>query len=60
MRWYEEKTGTKKDFIYGGSVTENNAASFRDVPYMQGLLVGGASLHARSFGAICRQFQPRV
>lgn len=58
--WYEDKTGDMGYFIYGGSVNEGNIATFRDIPHLLGLLVGGASLHARSFGAICRQFQPHV
>lgn len=59
-RWYQDKTGDMGFFIYGGSVNEDNAASFRDISHIKGLLVGGASLHARSFGAVCRAFQPHV
>jgi len=41
-------------FIYGGSVTSDNAGSYRDV--CDGLLVGSASLKASSFHAICCAF----
>jgi len=42
---------------YGGSLTEANAASFFAQPDIDGALVGGASLHADSFGAILRAGQ---
>ena len=38
--------------LYGGSVTESNAASFGREPYVDGFLVGGASLKAESFYSI--------
>ncbi|MCY4512410.1 MAG: triose-phosphate isomerase [Bdellovibrionales bacterium] len=38
--------------LYGGSVTENNAASFGREPDVDGFLVGGASLKADSFYSI--------
>ncbi len=41
--------------LYGGSVNEKNAASF-NVPGIDGVLVGGASLKAESFASIVRSF----
>lgn len=38
---------------YGGSVTATNAAELFDQPEIDGALVGGASLKAQDFGAIC-------
>ncbi|MEK7541386.1 MAG: triose-phosphate isomerase [Patescibacteria group bacterium] len=40
--------------IYGGSVTPDNTAAFLREGRMDGVLVGGASLHAKEFGAIVR------
>lgn len=45
----------KVRILYGGSVNANNAASF-NVPGIDGVLVGGASLKADSFAAIARSF----
>ncbi|MGZ8481273.1 MAG: triose-phosphate isomerase [Candidatus Limnocylindria bacterium] len=42
---------------YGGSVTEENAASFFAEPDVDGSLVGGASLKPGAFGAILRAAQ---
>ena len=39
---------------YGGSVTAENAAELTRQPDIDGALVGGASLEAESFAAICR------
>ena len=41
--------------LYGGSVNEKNAASF-NIPGIDGVLVGGASLKADCFAAIARSF----
>lgn len=38
--------------LYGGSVKPDNAAELMDVPHVDGVLVGGASLDAASFAAI--------
>lgn len=38
--------------LYGGSVSENNAASFLKLPGVDGLLVGSASLDPKKFAAI--------
>jgi triosephosphate isomerase len=39
--------------LYGGSVTPANARALLDAPNVDGLLVGGASLDAESWAAIC-------
>ena len=43
--------------LYGGSVTAENARQFLNVAGIGGLLVGGASLDAREFGAIVKSGQ---
>lgn len=48
-------TGKTIKVIYGGSVDAKSAASFLREPEIDGLLVGGASLRATSFLAICNQ-----
>lgn len=45
----------KVRILYGGSVNENNAASF-NISGIDGVLVGGASLKADSFATIVRSF----
>ena len=42
--------------LYGGSVTEQNAADFNAVGGIDGVLVGGASLSVERFAAIARAF----
>ena len=42
--------------LYGGSVNPGNAAEFTSVPSINGALVGGASLDADSFLAVCSAF----
>ena len=39
--------------LYGGSVNADNAASLFSIPLVSGALVGGASLDAEAFAAIC-------
>ncbi len=41
--------------IYGGSVKADNARSLLVMPNIDGVLVGGASLHAQEFLTICQQ-----
>lgn len=43
--------------LYGGSVNAANAKDFSTAPDIDGALVGGASLVAEDFGAICAQFR---
>ncbi|UDY25109.1 triose-phosphate isomerase [Nocardioides sp. Kera G14] len=42
--------------LYGGSVKANNVASIMAQPDVDGALVGGASLQADEFAAICRYY----
>ena len=43
--------------LYGGSVNAANAASLFSIPLVSGALVGGASLDAEAFAAICAAAQ---
>ena len=43
--------------LYGGSVNADNAASLFSIPLVSGALVGGASLDAEAFTAICAAAQ---
>ena len=43
--------------LYGGSVNADNAASLFSIPLVGGALVGGASLEAGAFAAICAAAQ---
>ena len=47
--------GAETRLLYGGSVSRANAAEFCTLPDADGVLVGGASLRADEFTAICRQ-----
>jgi triosephosphate isomerase (TIM) len=42
--------------LYGGSVNESNAAEYRRMPDIDGVLVGGASLKAKTFDEIIDVF----
>ncbi len=42
--------------LYGGSVNEKNAADYRKMPDIDGVLVGGASLNAAAFDEIINVF----
>ena len=42
----------KIKFLYGGSVNSRNALKFLSQPYIDGALVGGASLNAEEFASI--------
>ena len=50
-------TNTVPPILYGGSVTPDNAASLFSIPLVDGALVGGASLDAMRFAAICAAAQ---
>lgn len=41
-----------QNIIYGGSVNKDNVNSFTQLPDINGVLVGGASLDAKTFGQI--------
>ena len=48
------KTAEKVQILYGGSVKPGNAAALFAEPDIDGALVGGASLTAEDFAAICQ------
>ena len=50
----KEKYGRDLEVLYGGSVTGENAKSFILQPYINGMLVGKASLDAEEFIKICK------
>ncbi len=52
--WFAGHGAMDVSILYGGSVNENNAAALLAMPNIDGALVGGASLDAERFGAICR------
>ncbi|MCA9856393.1 MAG: triose-phosphate isomerase, partial [Dehalococcoidia bacterium] len=51
---FDPAAGDAVRIQYGGSVNADNAASFFAQPDIDGALVGGASLDADAFTAICR------
>lgn len=51
--WSDEVAGSMR-ILYGGSVKAANVAAIMAKPDVDGALVGGASLQADEFGAICR------
>jgi len=50
---YDASVANATHLLYGGSVTSDNAARLFAMPDIDGGLVGGASLVAESFLAIC-------
>lgn len=50
--WNDEAAAATR-ILYGGSVNGDNAAALLESPEVDGLLVGGASLAADSFLAVC-------
>jgi len=56
-KWLSEKSrdlAERTRILYGGSVNPKNAGDLLGMPNVDGLLIGGASLDASSFGAIAR------
>ena len=54
---FDRATARKVTVLYGGSVKPDNAAVLYQEGGVQGFLVGGASLDAKSFVAICQSVQ---
>ena len=54
VKLYDEATARKVRIQYGGSVKPNNAKELMSQPDVDGALVGGASLEARSFADIIK------
>ena len=52
--WSEPSIAQQLRILYGGSVKPENAAALFAMPDVDGALVGGASLEAASFIAICQ------
>ncbi len=51
---YNSKIADKIKLLYGGSVNSDNALAYLNTNYVNGLLVGGASLNYRQFSKICQ------
>ncbi len=49
---YGHKTATSVKLLYGGSVNSDNASDYLALKGIDGLLVGGASLHTQQFSSI--------
>ncbi len=58
-RQSDKPTAAKVRMLYGGSVTAANAKQYAAASGIDGVLVGGASLKAESFGAIVKAFTPQ-
>lgn len=54
---YGEKAAAAVRIVYGGSVQPNNAKVFAGIEDLDGILVGGASLHSSEFVAIINNFK---
>lgn len=50
---FGEETAGRIRILYGGSVNKDNSAQLLEMPNVDGLLVGGASLDPEHFAAIC-------
>ncbi|HRE31739.1 MAG TPA: triose-phosphate isomerase, partial [Candidatus Berkiella sp.] len=50
---YDSSVAARLSILYGGSVKASNAAALFRMPDIDGALVGGASLQAEEFLAIC-------
>ncbi|MBW2976334.1 triose-phosphate isomerase, partial [Candidatus Woesearchaeota archaeon] len=53
-KMYNEATAQNTRILYGGSVKPDNIKELMSMKNINGALVGGASLDAKSFGEICR------
>lgn len=53
LAFFDRAAGQTTRILYGGSVNSANAAGLLAMPDVDGLLVGGASLHAEEFVKIC-------
>lgn len=52
---YGKKASQSVQLLYGGSVSKDSAADYLSIDGIDGLLVGGASLDADAFFAICEK-----
>jgi triosephosphate isomerase len=53
----DDQSADQVPLLYGGSVKGNNASDIAQTPFVNGVLVGGASLLPIEFGQIMRAFQ---
>lgn len=53
----QQRLGDDTLVVYGGSVTDKNAADLSNIPGLNGVLVGGASLNVTTFQSIIDAFQ---
>jgi triosephosphate isomerase len=51
---FDDDVASHIGIVYGGSVRADNATELFAMPDIDGALVGGASLDAKEFLAICR------
>ena len=56
---YDMHTASKVRIIYGGSVSDQNIAEILKAEYIDGVLVGSASLDAKKFSKVVRGFEKR-
>jgi triosephosphate isomerase len=54
LKAHDEQIAEKIQILYGGSVKGDNAAPLFSMPDIDGGLIGGASLDANEFVAICQ------
>jgi triosephosphate isomerase (TIM) len=54
--WFSTTYKLEPKVLYGGSVSGKNASDIAKIHDIDGVLVGGASLHAKEVEAICRAF----
>jgi triosephosphate isomerase (TIM) len=57
---FSAETAAAVRILYGGSVKAANVAGIMEQPDVDGCLVGGASLQADEFGAVCRFYDMPV
>lgn len=57
---YGEAASSKVRILYGGSVDPDNAKSYLSLDYIDGLLVGGASINYEKFASIVKTAQDIV
>lgn len=52
----KRRLGEATTIVYGGSVNDKNAAALSQIPHLNGVLVGGASLNFATFQSIVNAF----
>lgn len=53
----QHRLGNDTPIVYGGSVNDKNAQALSNIPGLNGVLVGGASLNVTTFQSIIDAFQ---